>query len=257
MNLFSLLIGIGGSLGLMQVARNAPPRKEVRWAAAGLALLAAALAGARANYVLLHPYQFSGGWLQAARFWEGGLSWPGGLAAALLMLFLCALVLRARLGVAADRLAPLFMPVAVMAWLGCGTAGCAYGSPLNQQLPWALPVLDYQGVETYRWPLAYLAAAALLLFAWRAERLSENAQAPGARACITGIALALHSLLFSYLRADPLPAYQGVRLDYAAALGLGGLCLLGLVGLGIARLRASFSDEAPGANRESWFSPRE
>ena len=256
MNLYSLLIGIGASLGLMQVARRAPQEQELPWASAGLIILAAALAGARLNYVLLHPYLFAGKPGLAASFWLGGLAWPGALAAALLAFFLIALVWGQPLGKLADGLYPLLPPLVIMVWVGCSQAGCAYGSPLTEDFPWALPVIDERGLETYRWPLPFMAALVLLLLVWRVERLAL-ARTPGLYACTGGLVLALHTALFSLLRDDPLPYWQGLRLDLAASALLGGLCLLGLLVMALLRLRAAFSDEAPGANRETWFSPKD
>ena len=256
MNLFSLLIGIGASLGLMQVARRAPQNQELPWAVSGLLLLAAALAGARLNYVLIHPHLFAGNPWQVAQFWSGGLYWPGAFVGALLLLLIVAFTWRKPLGILVDGLFPLFPPVAVLAWLGCGQAGCAYGKQISDQFIWALPVVDERGLEAYRLPLPFLAAPTLLIAAWRVERLAAGRTA-GVYACTGGLVLALHTLAFSWLRADPYPTLLHLRMDIAAALGLGGLCLLGLLGLGLARLRASISDKAPGPNRETRFLPKE
>lgn len=256
-NLFSLLVGIGASLGLLLVARSAPPGAELRRAGGGLLILLAALIGARAGFVWLNPHLYRADGWAALRFWEGGLSFPGGLLAALLAIGLLALARREPLGRTADGLAVMFVPLAVMLWLGCGAAGCAYGIALTEQYPWALPVMELDGSLTYRFPLPYLAAPALLLFAWQADKRTAGSRIPGLRACAVGLALALHTLLFTALRGDSPPRFQDVRLDTAAALLLGGLSLLGLIGLAIARLRSSFADEAPGANRETWFSHKD
>ena len=101
MELFSLLIGIGASLGLLQVSRRAPSGQEFRWTFTGLLVLLSAFIGARLNYVLLHLSYYARDPLSAWRFWEGGLSWPGALILAILAAFLSALILRTSLAAAA------------------------------------------------------------------------------------------------------------------------------------------------------------
>lgn len=258
MTLFSLLIGIGGSLGLLQVARRVPTEEMLSWTAAGLSVLAAGLAGARLNFALLNPVFFNTAPLDVLRFWLGGLSWPGALLFALLALVIASLILRQPFALAADRLCPIFLAIAIMAWLGCSQAGCAYGKETLQELPWALPLLDAQGALVYRWPLQLTAAASLLLIIWRIERRSAALlKITGMQAYIFGLALALHTLFFSWLRVDHPLIYRGVRLDLAAAGGLAVLCLLGLTWLGFRHLRVSLSNKASGTSRESWLSPHD
>jgi phosphatidylglycerol:prolipoprotein diacylglycerol transferase len=256
-NLYSFFVGLGASLGLLLVARRAPAQEQISWTGSGLVVLAAGLAGARLNFVLLHPGLFAGRWTEWLAFWQGGLTWPGGLVAAVLAIFFISLARRTPLGKTADRLYPLFIPLAALIWLGSAQAGVAYGQQMSDQIPWALPVVDEHAQLTYRWPLQYVAAGTLVLVAWWVEGLTNSARAPGARACLAALFFSLHTLLFSYWRADLVPLAGSLRLDYAVAIGLGVISLLGLVGMALVRLRASFSDEAPGANRESWFSPKE
>lgn len=254
---FSLLIGIGGSLGLLLVARRAPDRQAFRWTAAGLAVLAAGLLGARLNYALLHPDLFRAAPLDALRFWLGGLSWPGGLLFALLALLTSAAVLRQPLGVTADALFPVFPMVAIMAWLGCGQAGCAYGTEILPESYWALRLPDEQGQLAYRWPLQLTAAASLLLLTWRVERGSGGTfRLPGGQACSVGAALGLHTFVFSLLRADLPPVWHAVRLDLAASGGLILLCMAGLIWLSISQLRVSAAEESAARSR-SWYSPHQ
>lgn len=256
MSTFSLLVGIGGSLGLLQVARRAPETRVLRWTTAGLAVLAAGLLGARLNYALLHPELFRAAPLDVLRFWLGGLSWPGALLFALLGLLLAAAVLRQPLGTAADALIPLFPMVSVMTWLGCSQAGCAYGIEILPESFWALRLPDEQGLLAYRWPLQLTAAATLLLLTWRVERGSAGTfRLPGGQACSVGLALGLHTLTFSWLRVDNPLLWRGIRLDLAAAGGLAVLSLLGLIWLGLRQARSSAAEKTS-AKSQSWYSPR-
>ena len=72
MSTFALLLGLGATLGLWQVARQSPPRQVGRWVDVGLAVLAGMLLGARAAYVVLHPAYYAthpGEWWH---LWQGG-----------------------------------------------------------------------------------------------------------------------------------------------------------------------------------------
>jgi prolipoprotein diacylglyceryltransferase len=255
---FSLLVGIGASLGLLQVIRRVPEQQALRWALAGLAVLAAGLVGARLNFAILHPGLFSADPLDVMHVWLGGLNWPGGLLFSLVALAIASLLMHEPFGLTADTLMPLFPAVAIMAWLGCIQAGCAYGGEIPETNSWALYLPDEQGSLAYRWPLQLVAAATLLILSWRVDRGSSGIDKyPGWQASAVGLALALHTLLFSWLRADHQLIYQGFRLDLAAGIMLSIICLIGLGWLGLLMLKSSFADKAPGANRESWFSPRE
>lgn len=255
--MFSLLIGIGGSLGLLQVTRQVPEKQALRWTAAGLAVLTAGLLGARLNYALLHPELFRAAPLDVLRFWLGGLSWPGALLLGLLALPTIAAVLRQPLGTTVDALFPLFPMVSITAWLGCSQAGCAYGVEIPPESFWALRLPDEQGLLAYRWPLQLTAAVSLLLLTWRVERGSAGAfKLAGGQAFSVGLALGLHTLTFSWLRADNPLAWRGVRLDLAAAGGLAVLCLAGLIWLGYRQVRVAAAEKAA-ARRQSLYSPHQ
>jgi len=256
-NGYSLLLGVGAALGLLQVVRRVPDPLAVRWTAAGLGILTAGLVGARAAYVWLNPAYFSTHLEAIGRLREGGLAWPGALGAGLAAFFLATLILRVPLSVAADVYAPMIVTVGITAWLGAAFSGTAYGAAIHPALPWAIPSTEPEGVLIYRWPLQLTAALTLFLLFWRLERRSETWTLPDVRAALVGLLLAGHTALFSSWRADGGLAFNGLRLDYAAAGLLAGICLLWLIIRGVRRLYGSFTNEAPGANRETWFSPHE
>lgn len=253
MNLFSLMVGIGASLGLLQVWRDAPPRREFASLLNGGVVLIAALIGGRAGFVWLNPHLFTTDLPAALRFWEGGLIFPTALLAALLMIPLLALVQHQPVLRIADWVMIMLIPLAVSLWLGCGAAGCAYGVALTDQYPWALPVLDSDGTLTYRFPLPYLAAAALLLIARPVEKKALAIQMPGARAALLGLVLAVHTLLFSSWRADAVPIYHNLRLDYAVSYLLGGVSLLGVLVLGVVNLIRVLNRQRLSSRKRSQF----
>ena len=257
MNGYSLLLGVGAALGLMQIVQRVPEMQSLRWVIAGLGLLAAGLAGARASYVWLFPTYYRATPQAAWQITQGGLAWPGALIGGMAAMFIAALLLRAPLGLAADVFAPLFIYVAITAWLGAAFSGIAYGIEVYQAAPWALPSNQPDGYLVYRWPLQLTAALTLFYIIWRFDRRSEDWRIPGSRAGASGLLLAGHTALFSSWRDDGGLIFNSLRVDYAAAGLLAGLCLLGLLACLMLRIRASLSNEAPGANRETWFSPRE
>ena len=257
MELFSLLIGIGASLGLLQVSRRAPSGQEFRWTFTGLLVLLSAFIGARLNYVLLHLSYYARDPLSAWRFWEGGLSWPGALILTIFAAFLSALVLRTSLAAAADTLIPLFPIMAIALWVGSAQSGIAYGARVNPEFQISLKVIHEDSLPSFHWPLQYAAALTLLALLWAGERSLNELKTVGNYAAQTGLMLGLHTLLFSWLRADPAPVWNSYRLDYAAAGLLVVLSFLALIIIGIIHLRASFSKDAPGKNNENWFSPHE
>jgi hypothetical protein len=258
MNGYSLLLGVGASLGLLQVLRRVPESQSLRWTGAGLGILAAALAGARAAYVWLFPAYYQAHPEAAWQISQGGLAWPGALLGGMIVFVFAALLLHAPLGYAADVYAPLFTTMAIVSWLGAAFTGSAYGAEVNEVLPWALPSSQPDGVLTYRWPLQLTAALTLFYFAWRLDGRSEKWRLPDVRAAVNGLLLAGHTTLFSYWRADGGLIYNGLRVDFAATAALAGLCLLHLLTRLVQRIRLSIiTHKAERAYRQPWYFPRE
>jgi prolipoprotein diacylglyceryltransferase len=214
MNLFALMIGSGASLGLWQVARNAPKRQAERWVSAGLWMLAAALVGARLVFVLFHLEAYSNRPFEAFAFWFGGLEWPGAVFGGLLSLNAIAHRTSTSLRVTADRLSPMIAPLLVTGWLGCLPGGCAYGPLAPGRAWWGLPVMDETGMVSPRLPLQLLAAlAGLAVYGWL-EFKPPNWTMPGQKALVMQFGLATNLLIFSILRADPIPNWLGFRADF-------------------------------------------
>ncbi len=218
MNAFTALTGLGATIGIGLAAIRAPQGQRAHRAAwAALALLGALMA-ARAVYVLLHPAVFVEHPYAIFMLAEGGLSWPGAVLGGLLVVPLAALAWRAPLGAAADALIPaLLIPLSAAVWLGCWPAGCAYGPALPPGTPWGIRAVDEFGNLALRFPLQLLAALILIAFGTglerRAERLSHNGQ--HASLALLGTAAAM--VIFSVLRTDSRPTWQGLPLDAWAA----------------------------------------
>lgn len=225
---FSLLLGLGAGLGLAWAAGRAKPRRVSGLLDAGLASLLGALLGGRLVYVALNWPYFAAHLGEIPQVQLGGLAWPGAALGAALALLLLAPLTHVPFGEMLDALIPLGTVMAVCAWLACWLDGIAYGPALNAW--WALPARDEWGTLAPRLPLQLLCAALTLGLAWLVDRPRGRARRELLRRLdsffperpavlwVSGFSLIL--LGFSLLRADPSPAWLGLRLDAWAALAM-------------------------------------
>lgn len=229
MNLFALLIGLGASLGLWQVARSAPADQAGRWVDAGLGVLAGMWVGARLAYGSIHPAYFAARPLELLAFWQGGLSGWGAVAGGLIAAFGAAPLLKQPLRLVLDRLCPLIPPLAVLGWLACGQAGCAYGPQLASTAWLGLPMPDEWGRILSRFPLQPIAALLLLGYNGLIGVVLTGPLKTGLRAALAGLGLAAVQFGAALLSVEPGPTWHGLLYDAWVALALG-LISLGLVG---------------------------
>lgn len=233
MTAFSLLAGLGASLGLWQVMHFAQPQHIHRLLDFGLTVLLVSLLGGRVFFVTLHAGYYALHPLEGFYFWQGGLSWPGAAAGALLALVLIALLKRRSLAWLADGLAPLLGPLSVGVWLGCWQSGVSYGNVLPPSSYFAVPALDETGQMALRFPLQILCALGLLVYVWLVDlvmaRMAGKRSHPGLKASLFGLGLGLDLLAASLLRADPSPYWGSLAVDTWCAIALAGLSALGLL----------------------------
>lgn len=229
MTLFAFLIGLGASLGLWQVARTAPVNQTGWWVDAGIGVLVGMLVGARLAYGSIHPAYFAARPLEIFAIWQGGLSGWGAVAGGLIATFGAAPLLRQPLRVTLDRLCPLVTPLAVLGWLACGQAGCAYGPQLAAPAWLGLPMPDEWGRVLLRFPLQPIAALLLLGYNGLIAAALAGPLKVGLHAALTGLGLAAVQLGAALLSAEPGPAWFGLGYDAWAALALAGASL-GLLG---------------------------
>lgn len=225
---FALLLGLSGTLGLSWVALGAPEKKLNRYLNAGLILLLGGLVGGRAVYLALHWPYYQTYSSEILASYSGGLSWIGAALGALVSLVLYALIRRERLGVLLDGLFPMAALIVVGGWMACWLDGYAYGAPSSAW--WAVPARDEWNLLTPRVPVQPLGALLSLGTLWLVDRLGARlsqrkqpnsrgpAVQPGLVAAFGTFCLALEVFLLSFLRADPSPVWQGLRLDAWAAL---------------------------------------
>ena len=220
MSAFSVLIGLGATLGLWQVARSAPLNQAGRWVDSGLGVLVGMLIGARMGYVGLHPAYYAAHPWEWAQLWMGGYTAWGAAAGGLLAAGLLAAALRRSFLLVLDGMAPLFPPLAVLGWLGCSLAGCAYGPVMGPGAWLALPLVDESGQVAARFPLQLLAALVVLGYNWGLAALLPRHTAPGRYAALVGLGLAGALFGVAALSAEPAPVWRGLSPDGWAAVGV-------------------------------------
>jgi phosphatidylglycerol---prolipoprotein diacylglyceryl transferase len=221
---FSILLGLGIGIGLAWVTWVSPRKQARHHLTAALWVLLGGLLGGRVVFVALNWPYFQSHAGETALVFLGGLAWPGALAGGWLALVIYAWASHLPLGHLADAMLPLVTALAVSAWLGCWLDGCAYGPAATAW--WALPSRDEWGAVARRIPTQLLGALLTLvivgLLDWSRKRLYRTGQA--AALALLGLSIVLFGL--SFLRADPAPQWNGLRLEAWAAIGYIGIAIL-------------------------------
>jgi phosphatidylglycerol:prolipoprotein diacylglycerol transferase len=172
---YGTALSLAFAFGIALAYRRAPAAGLAREPVVDVSLwiIAAALIGARALYVVTHPADFRGHWLDAVNPFQGGrvqmagMSLMGGLPAAIAAALL---YLRARglpLLAYADLLAPSVALGAALTRVGCLLNGCCFGKPTSLPIgvrypTGSLPAQLYGDQPVHATPL-YESAAALAL----------------------------------------------------------------------------------------------
>ncbi len=244
---FSLLLGLGATLGLAWVVTQAPPKEARPRVDAALWAMLGGLLGGRIAFVLVNWVYYRDHLWEALEIYQGGLSWPGALIGGALALLLAAKLIHNSPGKLADAMLPLVASLTVSAWLGCWLTGCAYGHPADKL--WGIPAVDEWGELSPRWPTQLIGAMLALALFWVLDRTTkwpitpEWVKRPGSAAGLGVLGISLEMLALSFLRADPSPGWQGLRLDAWAALGLALVTALFLLISYIQWIRSSKGDE--------------
>lgn len=227
--LYALIFTLGVLIAISWTALRAPAAKATARIDAGLASLAGGLIGARLAYVVTQPGIFSDQIWKVLWFWQGGLSWAGGALGAIVGLAIYTRLAHGSFWDLADALAAPTVLVAAAAWAGCLADGCAYGRRAEAGLLTPASA-DALGFSAPRWPTQVigmlLSLGALALLVWLArKRPPEGAIGSAALCLVAGSALGL-----SFVRGDPVPVWEGLRLEAigAAVILVGGLVAVGL-----------------------------
>jgi prolipoprotein diacylglyceryltransferase len=191
---------------------------------AGLTALLLGLLGARLAYVGAYWSYYGSRLVEAAQFWEGGLSWAGAAVGAAIGLAGYSTIVGRSFWNVADSLAIPATIVAASSWFGCLLDACAYG----QRASGGPSLPDMLGVLAPRWPTQALGGIISLLAVGALYRLSQFKLQSGVLACAAISLVAAISLGLAFLRGDPSPVIVGMRAD---GLASGALLALGIIGL--------------------------
>jgi prolipoprotein diacylglyceryltransferase len=229
MQTYSLLLGVGALSGLLLAFWRAPEKELSGYMNASVWVLFGTLIGSRTATVMVNfpYYQTHPG--EIFQVWMGGLSGLGALVGGALSIIIVAKWKNIDTGALADALFPLAGTLMVTAWLGCWLDSCGYGYPSNAW--WALPAKDEWGVMVNRVPVQFVGALLTLVMIWLLEGISKHFTTGGTSALIGLFMLSAEIIVLSFLRADPTPILNGLRLEAWGGLGLMILCALGVANL--------------------------
>ena len=194
---------------------------------AGLSVLATGLIGARAGFVLLHWGYYSNRLIETIWFWQGGLSWIGGVVGAVIGLGIYTAFSRRPFWLLADTLALPSVVMALSCWTGCLLDGCAYGRRADASF-WTPPALDMFGSRVPRWPTQVVGIMLNLVILAGLYWLPGRHLRHGTLICASVSLIAASSLALTFTRGDPVLLLTGMRLDTvgAAVIMLLALCAL-------------------------------
>lgn len=218
MNLYAMLIGLGASFGMWRVSQLSRKEQLIPSANSALWILTGSLIGARIGFLIWQPgYIAENGW-RALRFWEGGLIWPGAIAGAWITTIILAIYRRMDQRILSDNMAPLLPPMAIMTWLACISTGSGYGALISPDFHFPLFV-DERGEFLSRFPNQWLAAISLFISFLILEKKLKSIS-PGMYSAMIWILFAVHTLIFSFLRADLRPQWIDLPVDIWSAFFL-------------------------------------
>ena len=218
MQLFSILLGLGALAGLLLAGWRAPQKDRIRYLDAGVLTLLGALIGSRAFTVGVNWAYYQSHPGEIYQVWLGGLSGIGAMVSGLLAVFIIAGWWRIPVVVLADVLLPLAGTLTISVWMGCWMDRCGYGVPSN--IWWALPARDEWGVLADRIPVQLLGAISTLILIWLLDRAGKHLPVQGMGATLGLFGISAVVFILSYLRADPTPVWNGLRLEAWGAIGL-------------------------------------
>lgn len=222
--LSSLLVGLGGTLGMVLIAWRSPPEDRIRNLDQGLLILLGMLIGGRLVFVITNWSYFLLNLAEIPLLYLGGFSWVGALIGGTLTLVIIAAFSELSFGSLADKFFPLLGILAVSGWLACWLDGCAYGELSDAW--WGIPAKDEWGVISNRLPTQLLGAlSAMTLTVVLTSGLTRSLP-PGIAAGLGLSVLSILMLVLSFLRADPSQRWHGLRFDSWSALVFLGICVI-------------------------------
>ncbi len=218
MSLFSIIIGLGASVALLRLALVSERSQRQKTLLLGLLIQIGVLLSARLAFVLAHLTYFAARKNEILNLRAGGLWWLGAVTGGLLTIVVIGLVQQHRVRQALDQFSVFLLPMAVSFWLASWGAGVAYGARLDPSVWWGIPMLDINGVSLPRVPVQPAAALTLFLILGTIEWRMKKQLPKGRRMGILLLTTAVHTLVFSLMRDDPVQPILGIRLDVWASI---------------------------------------
>lgn len=216
MYISTLLVGLGGTLGLALIAWRSPPENRIRDLDLGLFVILGVLIGGRLAFVITNWSYFLLNITEIPLLYLGGFSWAGALLGGTLTLVIISAFSEQPLGILVDNYFPLLGILAVSGWLACWLDGCAYGELSDAW--WGIPAKDEWGVISKRLPTQLLGALSAMTLTVLLTSGLPRRLPPGIAAGLGLIGLSSVMLVLSFLRTDPGQSWKGLRFDSWAAL---------------------------------------
>ncbi|MCX8053805.1 MAG: prolipoprotein diacylglyceryl transferase [Armatimonadetes bacterium] len=226
---YGLMLAIGFVLGVSRAARVAKTRSipPERIFDLGFVTLLSGIFGARLVYILLNMRTE-----KLAEFfavWNGGLSFHGGVAFALLFGWLYV----RRVGIPFWTTADIAAPSAALGYaitrIGCFLNGCCYGAPTT--LPWAVRFNDQGTITPPSHPTQLYATLANLVIFYALTRIEKTERVPGfVFACYLGL-YSFYRFLIEFLRKGftGTPWVLGLTQAQWVSLVIGAACVAAIL----------------------------
>lgn len=226
------MMAIGFLLGLWRAVRVSKQRDISREQVIDIALIAlvAGIIGARILFLfMLVP---SDGWrvfTQVHEIWQGGLSFHGGLIAAVIAAALYTRAKRIPFLKMTDLLAPSIAIGYAFARIGCFLNGCCYGAATN--LPWAVDFCDtatghHTGPSHPTQLYAFVISLSIFIILTRIERLRR----PNGFVFFSYLALySIYRFGIEFLRKGATAHVWLAGLTHAQVVSLAGIVVFGIV----------------------------
>jgi prolipoprotein diacylglyceryltransferase len=222
MFIFSFLIAVAVILGLAWAVVGLKDKQAVWVIDASLGLLIGSLLASRIIFISFHWNYYQAHLLEIPQVWAGGLSGVGALAGGLFVWIVYGIWKPQDFNAMASHFLPLFMLLAVTAWLGSWMQGVAYGPRLNAGR-WGLLSLDEWGSPVRRFPTQLLGAVLTFGWFWLISSWKKpKTLFPGWLPAWGFLGISFIFAVLTFLRVDPMIQWQGLRLDT-----WGGLFLVG------------------------------
>ncbi len=218
----------------MLIVWRVQPKERLRYLDAAVLTLLGALLGSRLTFVAVSWGYYRAHLAEIYQVWLGGFSGIGALLGGIVAVVIISnRLIKIQLGSLADALLPLTGTLATAAWMGCWLDSCSYGFASNAW--WAIPGRDEWGVMANRVPVQLIGAVLSLLVMAAMDWFGRRLTVQGSSAAIGLFCLSAIIFALSYLRADPTPIWNGLRLEAWGALGLMGFSLFSVVVLLVSR----------------------